>query len=128
YTSIVQDWFGASDESLIKTGFNDWVDKKLPLLTISGTGPSNQSGVNGLVVYPNPVQDRLNMYFHLEKMGGYSISIMNTEGRILKQESHQGSYGRNNLSTDLGDLPEGVYVLQLKYGQTLSSSRFLKIR
>ena len=36
YTSVVQDWFGASDEALTATKFNAWLDKKLNLFNWTG--------------------------------------------------------------------------------------------
>ena len=128
YTSIVQDWFQASDESLNKTGFNEWVDKKLPLLTVSGLDESLQGSRQGLLIFPNPVENRLNLYFSLEKRGNYSVSIYSTEGRMVAQESGTGVFGKNNLSINLSDLPQGAYILKLSSGKLNQQSRFLKIR
>ncbi len=35
YTSVVQDWFGASDEAMQATGFDEWTDSKIDLFPTS---------------------------------------------------------------------------------------------
>ncbi len=128
YTSVVQDWFQASTESLNKTGFNEWVDKKLPLITSSGTGAAPSPGSQSMLVFPNPAQNTINLEFYLEKRGACRIKVLNTEGRIVKQVSEQGTFGNNFLSLNLEGLPEGIYIIRLQQGNTVASQRFLKVR
>lgn len=128
YTSIVQDWFQASNDSLIQTGFDEWVDKKLPLLTTSNIDPSVQPEGQGLLIYPNPVTDRLNLYFHLDRRKAYNVGIYNTEGKLVRKEQGNGVFGRNAQSIDLMGLPDGIYIINMDSGRTKLSSRFLKIR
>ena len=113
---------------MIQTGFNDWVDKRLPLLTVSGVDSSLQAVSGGLVIFPNPVEDKLNLYFKLEKRGGYSLSIYNTEGKLMRQENGTGAFGKNTVSLNLSELSQGIYVLKLQSGKYNQQTRFLKIR
>ncbi|MFW5657712.1 MAG: DUF1501 domain-containing protein, partial [Bacteroidota bacterium] len=61
YTSIVQDWFGATDEAMEATRFSEWTDKKLDLIAgVTSRGPeyrnTGESKLKGC--YPNPVSNR----------------------------------------------------------------------
>ncbi len=57
YTSVVQDWFGASDEAMHATGFDQWVGQRLDLIAgVSGVKNDLRNQKPGLLsCYPNPV-------------------------------------------------------------------------
>jgi len=128
YTSVVQDWFQASTESLNQTGFNEWVDKKLPLLTSSGISSNPSPGGRSLLIFPNPAQNTVNLDFYLEKRGDYNLKVINAGGRIVKQESGAGIFGNNMLSLNIEGLPEGNYLISLQQGNIIANGHFLKSR
>ncbi len=53
YTSVVQDWFGASDEAMQATGFDQWVGQRLDLIAgVSGVRDdlrNPETGFDGLL-------------------------------------------------------------------------------
>ena len=129
YTSVVQDWFGASDQALIDTGFSEWVDSRLPLIGPTGVNDLN-GGKNGIEfrIYPNPVSDQLNVFYQLDKAGTVKFTVLDTSGRVIRSLSQQGYYGDNQQSINISELPEGLYHVRIVQGNLKASSRFIKMR
>jgi len=129
YTSIVQDWFGADNQTLIDTGFNEWVDSRLPLVA-GATGVNDLSNGNGIDyrIYPNPVSDQLNVFYKLQRQGTVKFTVLDSSGRVVRNLSQQGYNGDNQQSINISDLPEGLYHLRMVQGNVKTSSQFIKIR
>jgi uncharacterized protein (DUF1501 family) len=126
YTSIVQDWFGADRETLIQTGFNEWVDNKLPLIGTTGTDfrPVNNKL---LQIYPNPIQQDLNFHFSLEKQADVEISVYHTGGQLVKKIVVKGKFGSNPVTIPMREEKNGIYYLEIKTGNQKLSSSFMKL-
>ena len=129
YTSVVQDWFGASDQTLIDTGFSEWVDTKLPLID-GATGVNDLSGNSGIDfrIYPNPVSDQLNIFYQLQKQGAVVFTVLDSSGRVVRKINQKGYNGDNQQSINIGELPEGLYHLRIVQGNLKTSKQFIKIR
>ena len=128
YTSIVQDWFGADNQTLIDTGFSDWVDSRLPLV-----GPAtgiNDTGLNGISyrIFPNPVSDQLNVFYQLPGQGTVNFTVLDNSGRVVRNISQPGYRGDNQQSINISELPEGMYHLRITHGNSKTSNQFIKIR
>jgi len=129
YTSIVQDWFGADNQTLIDTGFSDWVNSRLPPVA-GATGVNDLSNGNGFDyrIYPNPVSDQLNVFYRLQTQGTVKFTVLDSSGRVVRNLSQQGYNGDNQQSINISDLPEGLYHLRMVQGNIKTSSQFIKIR
>ena len=128
YTSVIQDWFEGDNEALIQTGFSDWVDSKLPI--VSGTGtPEYIPGKNptSLHLYPNPARDMLHVQYNLEFRGAVTLHVLDSSGRKMKSVKRDGKFGPNTLSLNVSDLKEGMYLLQMNYKGKAANIRFLKM-
>jgi hypothetical protein len=74
---------------------------------------------------PNPVSTYLNVSFKLEKDEAVRLAIYDQLGRVTKRYTLQGSRGINAFTlSDLGNLPAGNYVVELR-GDTISSKQQL---
>ena len=71
-------------------------------------------------ISPNPVSNQLNINA-LETI--QSIQIFDTEGHRVRSMSPTTS----RLSLDLGDLPSGLYLIQIDFGQHKVARRIMKI-
>jgi uncharacterized protein (DUF1501 family) len=127
YTSVVQDWFGASNDALIATGFNDWVDNKIPLVQTSGLKPEpyRQNG-SKFLLYPNPVETDFKLEFYLKSNADYTLKIYTTEGKEVFTKSAWGDFGTNKATVNVSQLPAGDYVVQLKTDKDNLTERFIK--
>ena len=113
YTSIVQDWFGASNDALAATGFNEWIGNKLPL--IAGTSVDYIRNNNReLIVYPNPARLYTKINVFMEKSGDVNIQIYNTEGKLVKLINEKAVYGKNQFSIPVEDIPAGRYIIKVR--------------
>ncbi|KXX71325.1 T9SS type A sorting domain-containing protein [Flammeovirga sp. SJP92] len=83
-----------------------------------------EEAVADVTVYPNPVQDgKINLLLKSWK-GDVEIGLFTTLG--YKVLSDQWSYGDSQLKQiQLDKLPRGVYLLRLKSGKTIKSTRLI---
>lgn len=127
YTSIVQDWFGANNETLSKTGFNEWVYNKLPLIGTTGRDYIQVSN-KLLQIYPNPIKNDLNILISLDNQSDIEISIFSTGGKMIKKMKHKGKFGDNPLQIPMGSEKNGMYYIKVRTkNQTLTGS-FMKLQ
>lgn len=126
YTSVVQDWFGASDEAMVATGFDDWVDNKLPLIAGSTGVDSMMSGLNKVTVYPNPVSTDFSLEFHMNKPEQYTVRVFNVSGKKMMESQTTGIYGSNKVSFRAEELALGKYIVQVRFGNEVLTSSFIK--
>lgn len=128
YTSVIQDWFEGDNEALIQTGFDEWVDTKLPIVATTGT-PSYTPGKNPttLHLYPNPVQDQLHIQYHLEFRGDVTLHAIDSSGRKVKSAHQEGRFGPNTMIWNVSDLKEGLYHLQMIHKGERIHTKFLKL-
>ncbi len=81
-----------------------------------------------LNLFPNPSSDILNISVQLEKKEDITISIINSNGRLLESRLINDRYGNYNSSIDLKNYKSGTYYLQLLLGnqQTIKSFQVAK--
>ena len=128
YTSVIQDWFEGDNEALIKTGFNDWVDTRIPLVATTGLD-SYTPGKNPtqIQIYPNPAKDVVHIQYTLELRGEVTIHIIDSSGRKIKSLREEGMFGPNRITLNVSELKEGLYHLQMNHKGLQTHTRFLKI-
>jgi len=89
--------------------------------TVNTTGIINHSLLKNLVIYPNPVKDKI-------KIEGLSentdVEIYDAAGKILmmKKNDSQGS----NFEIDVKQLPQGIYFLRVSEGQEQRHLKFVR--
>ena len=71
-------------------------------------------------LFPNPAQDVLTLNFNVETASNTEISIMDAMGRLIRVQQIETFAGVNNISIDVKDLVEGIYVISV--GQNASTS------
>lgn len=128
YTSVIQDWFEGDNEALIKTGFSDWINTRLPIVATTGT-PSYTPGRNptSLHLFPNPVHDQLQVQFNLPARGSATIQVLDSAGRKVRSSKYDGKFGTNTHSMELSGLDAGMYILRMQYKGKNYSNRFMKL-
>jgi len=128
YTSVIQDWFEGDNEALIQTGFNEWVNTKLPIVATTGT-PSYTPGknLNSLQLFPNPVHSIVHIQYDLKFRGAVMLNVIDSAGRRVKSVRHEGRFGRNNYTWNVSELNEGLYHLEMVHRGEQIHARFLKL-
>jgi len=96
---------------------------------LAATGISEISNFNSVEVYPNPVQDRINISFALSHKSELSIYLYNVvgekiatlaQGQILSQGTHL-----LNFSNNIEHLSSGIYFLKLIDGGNSFTKRLV---
>jgi hypothetical protein len=91
----------------------DWIDANIVVAEAVPEDNSNQD----ILVFPNPVKDKMNLYFYLTFSGEIRIEIFDLLGRkIFNEEFLPESQGYQYLSFDIYNLAPGYYVLQVLQG------------
>ncbi|OJV17176.1 MAG: hypothetical protein BGO21_07285 [Dyadobacter sp. 50-39] len=76
--------------------------------------PGNEELIN-LTVSPNPGADQVNIRFNLLNSAQVSLNIINDNGQILRKVvNNQHGKGSFNYLVNVSDLPDGIYLCQLK--------------
>jgi len=81
----------------------------------------NMFAVNGLVLYPNPASEMLNINFGKE-MNNAQLGVFDTQGRQLLSHTVNGSIEHLNIQ----GLKKGIYILKVLDGNENKVIRFVK--
>ena len=92
------------------------------------TGIENEKLMHAdIEVYPNPASDNCSLLFTAEKEGLASILIYNSGGQIVRSICRQQVHaGKNNISMDLKDMPQGIYMARIEMAGELAIGRIVK--
>ncbi|NSW45244.1 MAG: PCMD domain-containing protein [Bacteroidales bacterium] len=108
----------SSNPNAAIVGSTLWVDH---LYFEGGTLGNNILKLNEQIqVFPNPVNDLLNIYFGKPTTGQTSITIFNATGQRVKQSIIPA--GTQISSLNIYDLPKGIYIIQIQN----NSDRFVQ--
>ncbi|MFH2095877.1 MAG: T9SS type A sorting domain-containing protein [Bacteroidota bacterium] len=90
------------------------------------TGIENTPEFLNISLYPNPVNERLNLEIPLNCRANLDVSILNISGQIVQQESFACDKGMNRISMDTGTISQGVYLLRINGTGINQVIRFVK--
>jgi hypothetical protein len=107
----------------VDNGLDGSIDNTI-LITGWPVGTKNIIQKNGIKVYPNPVQDELNVEFAIA--GKYNITITDIVGRVLDSKHVLMSTGKETLP--MGQLPAGIYLIQIadEKGNVILKDKIIK--
>jgi hypothetical protein len=79
-----------------------------------------------IAIQPNPVKDVAQLLFNADENGTASISVFSMTGAKVFEQGINYSRGLNNHQVNVSGLPEGVYVVMLKAGDTILKNKMVK--
>lgn len=79
---------------------------------------------NNLQIYPNPVNNRMNVSFTANS-SNTNISIINVQGQIVREITNNTVKGENFVEINTTDLPAGIYNLSIVSGVEATTKRFV---
>jgi cephalosporin-C deacetylase-like acetyl esterase len=83
-----------------------------------------ESNENNLfIIYPNPVNDKLNIEYNLVKDSELNFSIADMAGKNIQNTSINGKTGTHSITLDVSKMIEGSYILR---GISEDKSKVLK--
>lgn len=90
---------------------------------VSGHAKSLQ--LKDLSYAPNPNQGRFTLSFRLKEQGPVSVRIHSIDGRALYHEELPAGAKQYSQEIDLGDVPAGVYLLEVQQGSQKAVRRIV---
>lgn len=128
YTSVVQDWFQASDVSMQETGFSDWLGNRLDLFgnadAIENSKFSNSISMN---CFPNPAHNIITLHYFMNARGRAEISILSANGKLVeKVQDEVVLSGSNSKEINISRLPKGIYSILLNAKKNSQMVQFVK--
>lgn len=84
--------------------------------------PVTSADLNQIRISPNPASEHVQVIFALETANEVTLRLFDATGQLVRTERWAGTVGENQFALYLGDLPEGLYVVQvLAEGQRWSA-------
>lgn len=131
FTTILQDWMGASDEAIAYTLFDEWLDKKLDLFSnlLTSTNDDFLAGRFKLhSAYPNPVRDRTTFSYYINTAVEVRMDLYDSSGRLIRNLiAGPRRIGEHQVNLDLSDLKPGTYVYKIQAGPLKAAKKLIKI-
>lgn len=90
------------------------------------TGIADKSESLNVKAYPNPVQNRLKVVTNLSDVTNVKLSVINMQGRVLKEASYQNLNGKQSLNVDMRRMPAGSYFLRIRTNDQAVRKIFIK--
>ncbi len=92
------------------------------------TGIAEAGTFTDLRLWPNPANAQLNLDFLNHGAGKLAVTVMDLTGKTVMARNLGMATGRNQITMDISDLPEGLYVLRMANGDQVVTHRFVKLR
>lgn len=116
---------GTYDVTLISLG-NCYNDTLVQSITVGPVGFEAINNTNNLNVFPNPVNNFINVRFNAQA-NNLVLSIINELGQELNTAQLKTISGQiHNQKIDVSYLPEGIYIMRIVSSANQSSVRFVK--
>ena len=78
-------------------------------------------------VFPNPVEQQLNIAFELQQASAIELTIFNTLGKLVLIRDFSIPSGDFQTTLDMNHLETGVYFLQFSDGEQSFSRKVIKM-
>ncbi|MFH2144366.1 MAG: T9SS type A sorting domain-containing protein [Bacteroidota bacterium] len=67
---------------------------------------------NNVIIYPNPVDNYLNIEFYSDKSEIIYVELFDSNGEKVKIYNYRSANGINHIKINISDLPKGTYLLK----------------
>lgn len=91
------------------------------LVITTNVGINTLDFANGVSVFPNPVQDELNIAFDLNSKQDVAIALVTVDGKVVKTNTISNATNVNT-TINVNDLSTGLYILSI----TTADGKFTK--
>lgn len=88
----------------------------------------NADGEEILEIFPNPVEDQLNVRLSSDQTGRVSVMILDVHGRLVREVKLDKEDTLLSTELDVANLPMGTYNLRILTGDRQLLRTFIKLR
>ena len=114
------------------TNNKHWYISSVLKFKVPGSGSGSVSLLNNgsenssnSVIFPNPAKNNTSLLLELNENTSVDLVILNTMGQVLKSMKIQGQIGENNVNLDLNGMSTGIYIINVKVGNSLSTKKLI---
>jgi 1,4-alpha-glucan branching enzyme len=93
----------------------------------TGIGVLNNNENSNISIYPNPVNQQMNIMVNQAAKGSIEFQILNLEGKLIKTQRAYSFVNQYQEQININDLPLGVYVLRTQLESGVYTSKFVKM-
>lgn len=86
-------------------------------------GITENNAVDNLKVYPNPFSSEATISFETSEAQEVTIEVMNMLGEVVKVNNLGEVFGVQNITIDGSTLDNGIYMINIKVGDKVSTAR-----
>lgn len=76
-------------------------------------------------IYPNPTTGRANLIFSSESSERIDLRVFSLVGNVVYQASTSTNIGLNSIQIDLGQVDNGVYLVQIGNGNQITTQKLI---
>ncbi|MEO6611049.1 MAG: reprolysin-like metallopeptidase [Chitinophagaceae bacterium] len=99
----------------VQTGTASRIDNELVI----------QPASNKFAISPNPASDMVNLSFTSEAGGMSVVSVINQAGSVVLSRTVTTTKGNNSRKLDLGNLPNGLYIIKIQTGALVQTTKLV---
>jgi hypothetical protein len=77
------------------------------------------------IIFPNPAKNNASLLLELNENSPVDLVILNTMGQVIKAIQIKGQIGENNINLDLNGMSTGIYIVNVKVGNSLSTKKLI---
>ncbi len=116
FSSVVKDWFQASDAAIEHVNFQNFMNDRLDYIQCKELSTTDLFKENlWMNCYPNPSTNTTTVEYYLHKAGYVEIEVMDVTGRaiatLVKADTNEG---KHSIDYELSHLQSGTYIFTLK--------------
>ncbi|MFK7949282.1 MAG: T9SS type A sorting domain-containing protein [Saprospiraceae bacterium] len=90
------------------------------------TSTDYHSIFNEVSIFPNPVENKLNLNIELDKVFDGQLIISNTVGQTMLQQNISQRNNLSNYQIDVNGLSKGLYFITITNDDNRYTTRFIK--
>lgn len=116
FSSVVKDWFNASDAAIDDVRFQDFIANRVDYIQCKELSTTELFKENlWMNCYPNPSSSATTIEYYLHKAGHVQIEVIDLTGRsIATLVNANTNEGKHSLDFDLSHFQSGTYIFTLK--------------
>lgn len=93
--------------------------------TEGNINPEKMAAIDGIVLYPNPSSDIVNLSFFMENESRVQVEVIDMLGKAVYSTTFAGSQGFNKTEFGISDLTNGIYFVRLIQNETSVVQKFI---
>lgn len=115
FSSVVKDWFGASQAAIESVRFEEFIDNRVDYINCKEVGLSELFKENlWMKCHPNPTTGIATITYYLRNNAAIKIEIRDLNGRTLAVIKEEKSWeGEHSVNYDFSRFKNGMYIVTL---------------